>query len=69
MAAQMQRRVFWACYINDRHSSAMLGRPMAIQDAQITIDVSDEGQSATLCRAEANFCSKRFSHQWTQMMT
>lgn len=36
---QMRRRVFWACYISDRHSSSVLGRPMAIRDEDIDIEV------------------------------
>ncbi|KAL3441530.1 fungal-specific transcription factor domain-containing protein [Aspergillus insuetus] len=43
---QMRRRVFWACYISDRHSSSVLGKPMAIQDADIEaelpIDADDD---------------------------
>ncbi|KAJ3538722.1 hypothetical protein NM208_g5782 [Fusarium decemcellulare] len=39
MQAQIQKRVFWACYINDRHSSSMLGRPLALQDEEIDVEV------------------------------
>ncbi|KAF4465894.1 hypothetical protein FALBO_7260 [Fusarium albosuccineum] len=46
MTEQMQRRVFWACYISDRHSSSVLNVPMAIQDEDITaelpIDADDD---------------------------
>ncbi|KAF7551169.1 hypothetical protein G7Z17_g5208 [Cylindrodendrum hubeiense] len=44
MGYQMQRRVFWACYISDRHSSSVLGRPMAIQDEDIGLptDADDD---------------------------
>lgn len=41
MAEQMRRRVFWACYIADRHSSSVLGRPLALQDHDILVEVSN----------------------------
>ncbi|KAH6679899.1 fungal-specific transcription factor domain-containing protein [Plectosphaerella plurivora] len=39
MAEQMRRRVFWACYIADRHSSSVLGRPLALQDHDIQVEL------------------------------
>lgn len=37
MHEQMRRRLFWDCYISDRHSCSITGRPMAIEDRDITI--------------------------------
>lgn len=37
---QLRRRVFWTCYICDRHSSSMLGRPLAIEEDEIDVEVS-----------------------------
>jgi hypothetical protein len=39
MIDQMKRRIFWVCYVSDRHSSSVLGRPMAIQDEEIEAEV------------------------------
>ena len=43
---QHQRRIFWECYVHDRYSSGILGRPFAILESEITmplpIDAGDE---------------------------
>ncbi|KAI9367644.1 fungal-specific transcription factor domain-containing protein [Aspergillus egyptiacus] len=43
---QLERRVFWECYIIDRYSSSTLDRPLAIADRDIRVllpvDASDE---------------------------
>lgn len=39
MEEQMQKRVFWACYISDRHNSSVLGRPVALLDEEINVEV------------------------------
>ncbi|KAH8726122.1 fungal-specific transcription factor domain-containing protein [Phaeosphaeriaceae sp. PMI808] len=43
---QHHRRIFWDCYILDRYSSGILGRPFAILESEISVllpvDVSDE---------------------------
>ncbi|KAI6540156.1 hypothetical protein MCOR10_001023 [Pyricularia oryzae] len=43
---QHRRRIFWECYISDRHSSGILGRPFAIAEADIAahlpVDVGDD---------------------------
>lgn len=36
---QKQRRIFWECYILDRYSSGILGRPFAIADEDISTDL------------------------------
>jgi hypothetical protein len=36
---QKQRRIFWECYILDRYSSGILGRPFAIADEDISVDL------------------------------
>jgi hypothetical protein len=46
LAEQHRRRIFWECYILDRYSSGILGRPFAIAESDITvplpIDANDE---------------------------
>ncbi|KAF7716033.1 Fungal Zn(2)-Cys(6) binuclear cluster domain-containing protein [Penicillium ucsense] len=46
LEAQLQRRVFWECYMIDRYSSSTLDRPCAIADRHIQIgfpaDANDE---------------------------
>jgi hypothetical protein len=37
LVEQHRRRIFWECYILDRHSSPTLGRPFAITDSDITV--------------------------------
>ncbi|KAL4876986.1 fungal-specific transcription factor domain-containing protein [Aspergillus karnatakaensis] len=43
---QLERRVFWACYVIDRYSSITLDRPLAIADRDIhvllPVDANDE---------------------------
>ncbi|RMZ15002.1 hypothetical protein D0862_01848, partial [Hortaea werneckii] len=34
---QHRRRIFWECYVLDRHSSVTLGRPFAIEDSDMRI--------------------------------
>lgn len=36
---QHQRLIFWECYVMDRHASSTLGRPFAISDDNITVDL------------------------------
>lgn len=36
---QKRRRIFWGCYVLDRQSSAILGRPFAIADEDITVSL------------------------------
>lgn len=36
---QKQRRIFWECYILNRYSSGILGRPFAIADEDISVDL------------------------------
>ena len=35
---QIQRNVFWDCYVHDRYSSGILGRPYAIAEDDITVE-------------------------------
>ncbi|KAI4929752.1 hypothetical protein J4E86_011694 [Alternaria arbusti] len=43
---QHQRRIFWECYVHDRYSSGILGRPFALLESEISmplpIDADDE---------------------------
>lgn len=36
---QLRRNVFWDCYVHDRYSSGILGRPFAISDDDIEVDL------------------------------
>lgn len=36
---QWRRRLFWCCYVQERFAACGLGRPIAIADADITVDV------------------------------
>lgn len=46
LKAQHQRRIFWECYVHDRYSSGILGRPFALLESEISmplpIDANDE---------------------------
>ncbi|PVI00955.1 hypothetical protein DM02DRAFT_526037 [Periconia macrospinosa] len=46
LTEQHYRRIFWACYVLDRHNSGILGRPFGILDTDIDVqlpaDVDDE---------------------------
>ena len=46
MDEQLQRNIFWDCYVHDRYSSGILGRPFAVAEEDITVklpvEVSDE---------------------------
>lgn len=37
LAEQHQRRIFWECYVLDRYSSGILGRPFAIAEEEISV--------------------------------
>lgn len=50
---QKRRRVFWECYILDRYSSSMLGRPFAIADEEITTDLPIVANDETVRTAQA----------------
>ncbi|RSL70874.1 hypothetical protein CEP53_001777 [Fusarium sp. AF-6] len=36
---QIQRRLFWCCYVQERFSACNLGRPIMISDSEITVQV------------------------------
>lgn len=36
---QIQRRLFWCCYVQERFSACNLGRPIVISDSEITVQV------------------------------
>ncbi|KAI8664087.1 Fungal-trans domain-containing protein [Fusarium keratoplasticum] len=44
---QLRRKIFWSAYISDRHCSQNLGRPVALAEEDITIELpinQDDGQ-------------------------
>ncbi|KAL7786678.1 fungal-specific transcription factor domain-containing protein [Trichoderma ceciliae] len=38
---QRRRRLFWCCYVQERFAACGLGRPIAIADSDITVDMPD----------------------------
>lgn len=40
LETEMRKRIFWTCYCLDRQVSMILGRPFAISDRDIDVDVS-----------------------------
>ena len=48
LVAEMRKRIFWACYCMDRQLSITLGRPFAISDHDIDIDVGLPGLTILL---------------------
>ncbi|KAH7305218.1 fungal-specific transcription factor domain-containing protein [Stachybotrys elegans] len=48
---QLQRRIFWDCYILDRYSSDVLGRPFAIADADISVHLPANVTDATIIQS------------------
>ncbi|KAK7225242.1 hypothetical protein V2G26_013245 [Clonostachys chloroleuca] len=45
---QYRSRIFWDCYILDRYSSSVLGRPFAISDRDIAIDLPVNASDAAI---------------------
>lgn len=45
---QHRRRIFWECYVLDRYSSGVLGRPYAISDNDITVDLPIDASDDTI---------------------
>lgn len=35
-----RRRLFWCCYVQERFAACHLGRPVAIAEREITVEVS-----------------------------
>lgn len=50
---QLQRRVFWECYMIDRYSSSTLDRPFAISDQDISTPLPAHVDDADLAAASA----------------
>lgn len=36
---QVQRRLFWCCYVQERFAACNLGRPIMVSDSEITVEV------------------------------
>ncbi|KAK7970395.1 hypothetical protein PG996_001176, partial [Apiospora saccharicola] len=45
---QHRRRIFWECYISDRYSSGVLGRPFAIPENDISVDLPIDAADETI---------------------
>lgn len=58
---QLRRRIFWSVYISDRHCSQNLGRPVALAEDDITIDLpinSDDDEIESGEPAVAGRCTE-----------
>jgi hypothetical protein len=55
---QKQRRIFWECYILDRYSSGILGRPFAIADEDISCELPILADDEALKAANINSLSE-----------
>jgi hypothetical protein len=53
LTEQHHRRIFWACYIVDRYSSGILGRPFAIRESDITVGLPIDVDDAALVTTNA----------------
>ena len=51
---QHHRRIFWECYILDRYSSGILGRPFAIQEKDISVDLPIDVDDEALINSTAS---------------
>lgn len=50
---QIRRNVFWDCYIHDRYSSGIMGRPYAIAEQDIEVDPPIAANEADIVRSAA----------------
>jgi hypothetical protein len=48
MIEQHQRRIFWECYVHDRYSSGILGRPFAILESEISVPLPIDADDETI---------------------
>ncbi|KAI8669820.1 Zn(2)-C6 fungal-type domain-containing protein [Fusarium sp. Ph1] len=53
LEAFYRRRVFWAMFMIDRYLAVILGRPMAIQDSDITVTLSSNLHSSISAQIDA----------------
>jgi hypothetical protein len=54
LTEQHRRRIFWECYILDRHSSGILGRPFAISESDISVPLPVEIDDEALGESSAS---------------
>ena len=51
---QHQRRIFWECYVHDRYSSGILGRPFALLESKISMPLPIDADDETIETSGAN---------------
>ncbi|KAH6875104.1 hypothetical protein BKA58DRAFT_311030 [Alternaria rosae] len=51
---QHQRRIFWECYVHDRYSSGILGRPFALLESEIGMALPIDADDETIVASGAN---------------
>lgn len=50
---QHHRRIFWECYVLDRYSSGILGRPFAILESEISVPLPVNADDGTILNSSA----------------
>ncbi|KAL5113491.1 hypothetical protein ACEQ8H_008627 [Pleosporales sp. CAS-2024a] len=53
LTEQHHRRVFWECYVLDRYSSGILGRPFGILDTDISVQLPIDADDETIINSGA----------------
>lgn len=51
---QHQRRIFWECYVHDRYSSGILGRPFALLESEIGMPLPIDADDKTIITSGTN---------------
>jgi len=51
---QHQRRIFWECYVHDRYSSGILGRPFALLESEISMPLPIDADDETIVTSGAS---------------
>ena len=51
---QHQRRIFWECYVHDRYSSGILGRPFALLESEIGMPLPIDADDETIITSGTN---------------
>lgn len=59
LASEIRKRIFWSCYCLDRQVSIILGRPFAISDRDIDVEVKQMLESKSLINVLTDPASTR----------
>lgn len=58
---QLRRRIFWSAYISDRHCSQNLGRPVALSEEDITIELPINQDDARIRKGDLNAAAGQYT--------